>query len=1201
MASYALRRLPMGPLPEPIGSRAVVAVSPCGRFVAVSDGTSSASVFESGYRRAEVAGRVELCDGEGSISALAFISTASGTSAKSKAASSPILGIGTSTGCLLLATIQGVVLSVAEIDKASAVVTIDVPGTVPRHNPAVSHTSFTGILIACASGVCLFVPSGAFSAVPDVPSTAPRPKATDVSRKSSDGVPVVVQGWHTWCKGGTAGAAELWALRAADGHSRVSISSARLFLSRSCPKILDILAPSVATERRVVVVGQHPFFATYLIVKEEGAKSAGQLVAAVAGHLTDAAVGMFRGFLSGTPSATTRPSAARKAVQSAFTLPGTTLTSLMVDPSHRFASAVDPGRNRVILFDLVSASVHRILKGCRSASITWIPNFNSALLGVQLGLRGIVEVYGMASGQRLTAAGCVSGSRLHAVGSNFRLLSPAGEITEYSVSLAAADLHDQDESHLNMVPQIFRGTVDDLTTLLEVALGRAKNAADALRLVHSVPQNLSAEHLMAAYETVLRFLTSQSDTLNSTTALTVDDIEGRRPVSYSQARHYVELKSQLIHGHERLVAACRETDKSRPTEETELHIKKHRALCQSAFSSVEESLTASTAHRVMGVMRRDPFVRAFSKLPASQFQNLFDLTGHRPRLRGALTGAQKSHLGDVLFSMPNGHPDGAQSILRMELGISDDEAIELYLHWLVDKFNFAGWIASVHFTLSQVYLKRVTSVRLASICRQASAQEELVTWLCIMKFYLNTTSSKFEQSSDALIDVIEEAATIQSFSNHPAVPHATFDIESAKQLNLFVAVCAPYLARLGGTEIDGDFSWKGDVLAAADVVSEAIATSVPMLLYGFAMHLTRIRLAAEVTSDLISSYDTIVGVLNDLKKSFEPQPFVWVACRLYITNLLSAPLYHRFASHGQRRSDPTVRDLIGTAQRRHFASYVSTLVHELREASALIGDTSWPTTPVEAPLDKARFRGTTAADDFWLMQLGGADKEALSEQVVSAGVIAGMMNTLLHYDFPNGDGTVFCWSATKVDSLACFQHLQLGSPLAIAQPTTGDSERIREWIRSTAASTDAPNFSAFQTVSALFTLQPVDFVALLQLDRNLALGNDDTALTVDLPGVFSEEEANTIVLRHIQTRVAGKLKFLAASKHRRVEVSDLLVTIPSDVRAWISESPEVEPLPTLSRRTYELACVVSDDHDLRDGRPWLEFLPDVVAKLADSD
>jgi hypothetical protein len=1125
-----------------------------------SDGGMVQCYQRTNRRSAELMGAIALdsAGGEGMATCLAFVVP------PRRSDVAPLLFIGTSTGCLLLIQMDGVVVGLAVVAQRVPIVSIDC-SLVPNTNPNVFPAVAAGILVTASNGQALLIPLQSLSDLPRVPMSAPRPKLSDPPPKRG-ALPLFVRGLATWCA-----SCELWTLRPDDNGKAAAITAARLYYSRSCPAIIDILAPTIATERRVIVSGSNPVLANYLMVKEEGAKSAGELVAAMATQLTTVAVGLFRGFLTnaGDPAQSKVAGAAEHLPQQTTPLAGSAFSSLITDPSHRFAAGIDSGRNRVNIVDLETMAVVRVLKGCRAASAGWVADRGVTLLGIYLASRGVFELYSPWSVNRVGALSTPTGCKLATDSASWYLYAPDGEL----LTLHARRGIPKTPSHAStetpaVIPSGFTDSPERLVELIDAAMPMClEEPSTVIRLVRSIPLNLTVAHLSAALNAVLRHLTGVEHVSSQPTAVTLET-----------AKHFVELYSATVETFERLSELQEQRDANREESTT----KAARSQCQNAHRMIEDHVSAVASAQILRTMRREPHIRSLSRITIAQFVNMFTFSSHRPRLKEKLTGSQKAHLAEALFAVPNGHPRGSSATLRVAIGITDEEAVELYLQWLAEKFNFAAWTDSHHFQLSVAYLRSTSDEVIAAACRRASAQEDLVLWLCVLKFHIQIAAGKADPGNSQLLLVIEQASTIHHILANPCVPPCAFDIETAAQVNLFVALCSPFTVRM---TTDADSTWLGDISAVASVVSSALGVTPASLIYGLMMHIVRVNVASQdrISAELIAGVNTAETVLIKLEGSLAPNDVV--AAWAFLAKSVLAPLsivFHRRPSHA------SLAALISAHSRRDVIRYLNDAAAPIIRGFSTALSTHSTSTEVTSTSSSALFRGVCEEDLLWRDHWSTVQRGQAAHNLQLALMIVETLFTLLKEPFPDGDGTVFPWHAMGLDALTVPES-----------PQNTDHQELFLWIEKAIESCNEEQFHSFERLYSKLRLEPADFIVLLQLQRHLLAHEDENVMMYDLPRITSRKQSMEFILAEIRQRVANQIKTLASGRKRSKSTAELLNAFPTEAREWLSSAADSSRTAThqFPQSTYELACIASEDEDMREVYPWLDSLPAFVASL----
>ena len=1160
--------------------------------------------------------------------------------------------VGTDVGALLLVGLDGSVRSVVALSCSSAgstststaaVVSLTVcnghRALAVNPNCLVAPAAAFSVLATCANGVALVIPGQSLVGLPRMSSAQQRPLLTDQLPRSGEGArltPVPTHGLATWLTG-----SELLQLRrpaaatpdtaGAGGVAKLGFTSAAMYVSRTTPSILGVQGSSVATERHIVATGPAFTFAVHRLTTQTGGKTTAELVAAVAGKITNVATGLFRGFWSG--SSATQSAAPAAAVSSpafdAVELKGSALRGVTVDPQHRFAAGVDNQRNRVLLFDLESCAVVRVFKGCRAAQVGWVRTANSgtSVLAVYLGFRGALELYSPHSADRLGALSvpaqgicAVSSTLIHVVAPGQRLLAlrlSVSSTTGQPLGFASSTGIPGNAAGPMSVPPGFRGSHKELVDLVRAAATNCRRCQHVDRntggsfvaLAQSVPLNLPPEHIVNALTVIIddiEAVTADDDATTDGDAVTLTEeqlknsLEPGTKISLPQARHFIASLRSVLQALADLSvlpgARALETNMEASS------VVNAKMLCTTALSTVDDQLSPRASALLLRTLRASPVVRSYSRVTADQFVRCFDLTGYKPLIRPSLSSAQRIQIADLLFATPNGHPLGSTAEHRLALGITDAESYRLFLAWLVEKYSVLGWLTSEHFQIALHTIKVCDAGTVESACLSASVHESMIPWLCAIKSHLLHNTVPDAAAYAPLLKLIEQAAVVHEVSQNPSVPPTTFDLQFARDHSLIVALAMPFVSRLSPA---ADESWLAPIVDLAEHVAQVMGASKEELLFGVCCSMGRHygsnshnnAASAEFGSAATQRIDSLSRLVELTRPYLRRGPWLTFAKAAFEPTV--QVLWSRLTAAATGDSNPpaiSLTDIVGATPRREFVRTIRSLSHACElvlkhEISTNDNDarktddgasTSTPVpneTSFDALLeeDRAFWKAAAATETTWFTRVHH---------------ITSILSVLLHETFPDGDDTRFPWSAVS---------LSAADGASGSQPAAINEDQIKAWLTSQAAEPRAP-FSALVDVAAIVGCIRNDFVPLLRLEQHLLAGDDDAVLAEDLPSICDRDAAGELILTELGHRLAEKLRKVGKHQDRTVQTHTLVAGLPQPARQWIaqaaagaSKSPRTIELEESS---MELAYAVTECEGLLEQYPWIESVPEFVAQIA---
>eukprot|EP00672_Neobodo_designis_P016133 CAMPEP_0174844854 /NCGR_PEP_ID=MMETSP1114-20130205/11355_1 /TAXON_ID=312471 /ORGANISM="Neobodo designis, Strain CCAP 1951/1" /LENGTH=1175 /DNA_ID=CAMNT_0016079099 /DNA_START=28 /DNA_END=3552 /DNA_ORIENTATION=+ len=1172
--SCALSRQSYPATPGAENTAVALAVSKSTHYIAtICDGKTRIVISHiANHQGPRDVGRLIADDTDGRITALAFVEPPSVPGTDDEV----VLLAGTDTGALMVAGVDGNVRSVASLGPAPIVSIACCDGKLPlAENPGcfVTGAAANAVVVTCSNGVCLVIPSASFAGLPRMSRSQPRPLLSDPapkdSRATSKAQTVVAHGLNTWLTGSEL--LHLGSVANDNGASDRMFSSATMFVTRSNAPLLGIQASSVSSERFIVASGKGFTAAFYRLSAEQAGKTTADLVAAVAGKIGTAAAGFIRGLWSSPTSSTAAASAAIACpAVDALELAGSCLRSIVVDPSQRFAAGVDPQRNRVVLLDVESCAVIRIFKGCRSAHVGWVRTASGTnLLLIYLGFRGAVEVFSPHSAERLTAAVAPKQRFLGTSSTSMFLVSPDRSL-EVITPLRSRACDPPDNKDQHVVPASFRGTLPQLIALVQQAARNCvRDPSHILRLVQSIPLNLPPEHISSVLDAVEQTLPA-ADIDNDVVTMTEEEINGAAPISLAQARHYVTSMKSVLRALSDLLGMPALPPLPNENEIVSTRSTSARALCAAALASVEDELSSRASALLFRTLKAAPQVRSYSRMTPPQFLKCFDLSSYKPRMRSGLSAAQRVQLGELLFATPNGHPLGSTAEHRLALGITDAEARELFLTWLIEKYSVAGWLLSPHFQISIHSLKECAASVVESACVAACVHETLVPWLCAIKAHVMRNTGNDSTTTKAMLTVIEQASVIHELTQNPIVPPATFDLNFAREHSLFVAICMPFVSRLSA---QSDEEWLDPVLRIAEATSTVLSCGVEPLLFGLACYTIR---SFDIDVNWDKDSDNGLSHSHRLLQLLEPQICKpkWIALCAQAVQSAAARLALRTTGAANLSA------IVGDSQRRGVVKTLELTISicGLARGATLVNGETHADDAGSKPAPSTSF-AAMRRDDARVFgeacRTGARDVQRWMERLST---VCTILHILLHESLAQGDAVTFPWASLDV---ACLRDV--GS-----HPRDIATRDIEQWIEEQ-AHTSQPPYEAMSAIAATTGRIPVDFVALLRLAQRLRRGDDDAVLSEDLPRINDRIGAARLVLSEVGRRIGHALKQLAKTRGRKIPTHALVSELPAAAREWIAEvssNSAAEEGQEIGPTTQELAYAVAECPELEIEHPW---------------
>ncbi|RNF20857.1 uncharacterized protein Tco025E_03587 [Trypanosoma conorhini] len=235
-----------------------------------------------------------------------------------------------------------------------------------------------------------------------------------------------------------------------------TIRDAAFFFGNLCDTTA-ILRNGPQAMESLLLCGETPALSTYTFENTHAAFSARQAVRAVVSVLGGMARRLWQRPQQDEGGVASKPKRLAKHPQQAkdaFYEADMIFSSVQVDPTSQWAACYSEGAGRIYLYDLMSGTIWRVMKGCRSAQFQWcmatIAGKRMLLLVVHLLLRHAVELYSLRLGQRLAARHVPRGSvmlRPESVSSalSILMLTPSREVVRIHVELNVRE--EEEEMH----------------------------------------------------------------------------------------------------------------------------------------------------------------------------------------------------------------------------------------------------------------------------------------------------------------------------------------------------------------------------------------------------------------------------------------------------------------------------------------------------------------------------------------------------------------------------------------------------------------------------------------------------------------------------------------------------------------------------------------------------------------------------------
>jgi hypothetical protein len=1192
---------------------------------------------------------VRLNTDEGAVTCLSLVAAT---------ASKTILCIGTKAGAVVFASLSGDVLCVAQADTHAVVGMSAIEPSGAAANPNVmrqqpTDTDSDGLVVLHSVGSALFVPSAALAAIAEhVAATADRRPSLEAARLACPaGSSLAVDGCTRWVP-----AAALWRLASGSSNGTAPvIRGVAAFSSRVSPLFTYAMSPSLLTDRCLVVYGSGPSLATFTIRPLGPTATTARIVAEVATRLTDAAVGLVSSFFGGKAAASSKPAAAAAVKKGEETHSADSelfhgrgdldFQDVAVDPTHRFLACYDAMHCRVAVFDIESAAVLQILKGCRSAQQLWLLIDGVGLvLAVYLSIRGVVELHSIAQRRRVGAATIGPGGRLVRTGDgNAAIVLPEGHVVELTWSEASgADTADQ----LSAAAQ-FKSSAD-LSATCDDLLAGCVDPPDFGALALAIPLDLAAADVATLCEQIADRLRQQHSWGPSAATVSTPEDAAALRLSAPQMAHVLALRAETVHQYDDLIAISDEEQRHRRGRRTvDGRSPEAAAAVQQLTAALQQQGDALSATAVAALTQtlasEEPVVeRHFTAMTLREFLPRFRFHSHKVHFDGGVASASAVQLADTLFPSMASYALPTTQTRLAELGILPQQGRALMLTWVTAKYNVAAFCTHRRgVTLAAEAVKEMAAGAVADVLRNACAQDALLPWIAVLRLAcLDEATKAGATEAAALRRTVEQLVLAQRMAVMPPCRGIAFELAALEGSTAIVILAQHCCARFLDAGTD---AWRESFDEVVDTLAAVSETPALNIRFSFAGHCIDELLGALTLDDasfkrvldnvgwFIRAYFDRDAAAADATGTLAP---LRAAAALRLLHTTLGPLRRCLADALTVDERPSLgRVAGGGATRRGFLLYVKTFIADacdlVADATAALQLANSPEAADEGRMaiaallrsDAAATLPTlNAADCAWISRAAAltATFSDSTRDVTELSSLLSTMTVLLSYKFHDGDALRVEWRVLFDTHCADVTEWPLVN-------RTDERPHARHAFFDRLIRRDASvGFAAMEELRAALRVVPADAAPLLAFELRLRALEDDEALADHMVQIDSRDAAARIMLEELRRRANLVLSLMsskqaAASRRQRgTAIADLIALMPAETRRWISAKATatvdaadgdftalVQDRQLFMQQCHDLACVLVDcvpsaAANADDAALWdiAQTLPEVFAKMA---